>query len=122
MDPLDFSYDSVAHYEQKHYLTGPDLDPDVIVSTVYNAGPLNEEFQSVTYEFEEQVTGLERFRETVDLQMEGEKVCPVVTEFKGYSSMTLLLPTEDHVEAVEFAEEVLKQLDSFYIEQAERII
>ena len=103
-------YDRVEHYSSCLSLE-KGLDADITVFTVYSdsTDSMDEEFQMIEYNFNRDVSrGLERFREKTD-EFTNYRFFPVINDTRGPTEMTVMIDTDDRVEASTLAEELIEQ-------------
>ena len=103
-------YDRVEHYNSTLALEN-ELEAEIQVFTVYSDSTesMKDEFQMIEYNFNRDVSrGLERFREKTD-EFTNYRFFPVINDTRGPTEMTVMIDTDDRVEASTLAEELIEQ-------------
>lgn len=104
-------YDKAEHYSSDLEL-GRGLGVEIQVFTVYGdvEGLLDDEFQMINYTFDRDVSrGLEKFRERSD-EFTDYRFFPIIGEHRGPVEATVLIDTDDRVEASNLAEELVQEV------------
>lgn len=107
---VSWNWNTVPHYEEESTL--PKSEEYVEITVLTNYGDF-EEYQSIKYDFCESEDGI--VGKLGDFRSD-EDIPAIISNFKGYPSMSLMQPDADRVEAVETAQELVLELDEFLSE------
>ncbi len=110
-DQVFNEYGKVEHYQSTVDLEN-NLQVKVQVFTVYHdsTGDLEEEFQMINYTFSRDATrGLESFRSRSN-EFTDYDFYPVIGDHRGPVEATLMIDTDDRVEASRIAEKLLQEV------------
>jgi hypothetical protein len=124
---MELEKDRVEIYREEEEILN--YSTEVSLYNIYVMGEeyLDSTFHEVEYHFTEVdehiISDLEEFRESGLFSWYGEKIIPLVSDFRGYPSMSLHIPNSlvhDEVseknKAANFAETVTEELESFLSE------
>ena len=103
-------YDRAEHYSSSVGLD-KDLGADIRVFTVYgnSTNSMDEEFQMINYRFNRDVSrGLQQFRERAE-EYTDYNFFPVINNHRDDTEMTVMIDTDDRVEASDLAEHLIEK-------------